>query len=73
MIETMVSVENLTKTFRDEAGAFNVINEASFFINKGEMISLVGVSGAGQNHASANTWGARQGHFRHYLHRGFHD
>jgi len=48
MIETMVSVENLTKTFRDEAGAFNVINEASFFINKGEMISLVGVSGAGK-------------------------
>jgi lipoprotein-releasing system ATP-binding protein len=48
MIETMVSVENLTKTFCDEAGAFNVINEASFFINKGEMISLVGVSGAGK-------------------------
>jgi lipoprotein-releasing system ATP-binding protein len=48
MAEKMVSVERLTKTFTDDFGAFDVIKDASFFINKGEMISLVGVSGAGK-------------------------
>ena len=48
MAEKMVSVEHLTKTFSDDFGAFDVIKDASFFINKGEMISLVGVSGAGK-------------------------
>jgi lipoprotein-releasing system ATP-binding protein len=48
IIEKMVSVENLTKTFKDDSGDFDVIKDASFFINKGEMISLVGVSGAGK-------------------------
>jgi lipoprotein-releasing system ATP-binding protein len=44
----MVDVSNLTKTFVDEAGAFDVIRDASFTIEKGEMVSLVGVSGAGK-------------------------
>ncbi len=48
MNETMVAVEHLTKTFIDEGGAFDVIKDASFTINKGEMVSLVGVSGAGK-------------------------
>jgi lipoprotein-releasing system ATP-binding protein len=44
----MVAVSSLTKTFVDEAGAFDVITDASFTIDKGEMVSLVGVSGAGK-------------------------
>ncbi|HEX7511674.1 MAG TPA: ABC transporter ATP-binding protein [Chitinivibrionales bacterium] len=44
----MVNVEHLTKTFIDEGGAFDVIRDASFTINKGEMVSLVGISGAGK-------------------------
>jgi lipoprotein-releasing system ATP-binding protein len=48
MNETMVCVEHLKKTFIDEGGAFDVIKDASFTINKGEMVSLVGVSGAGK-------------------------
>ncbi len=48
MSEAMVSVEHLTKTFVDEGGAFDVIKDASFTINKGEMVSLIGVSGAGK-------------------------
>jgi lipoprotein-releasing system ATP-binding protein len=48
MSETMVTVELLTKTFTDEGGAFDVIKDASFSINKGEMVSMVGVSGAGK-------------------------
>jgi lipoprotein-releasing system ATP-binding protein len=48
MNEAMVLVEHLKKTFVDEGGVFNVIKDASFTINKGEMVSLVGVSGAGK-------------------------
>jgi lipoprotein-releasing system ATP-binding protein len=44
----MVAVSNLTKTFVDEAGSFDVIRDTSFLIDKGEMVSLVGVSGAGK-------------------------
>jgi lipoprotein-releasing system ATP-binding protein len=48
MNESMVTVEHLKKTFVDDGGAFDVIRDASFTINKGEMVSLVGVSGAGK-------------------------
>ncbi|HUI92379.1 MAG TPA: ABC transporter ATP-binding protein [Chitinivibrionales bacterium] len=47
-MDAMVEVFHLTKTFTDEAGAFDVIRDASFTIDKGEMVSLVGVSGAGK-------------------------
>jgi len=47
-MDTMVDVANLTKTFVDEAGAFDVIRNASLNIDKGEMVSLIGVSGAGK-------------------------
>jgi len=44
----MVDVSNLTKTFVDDEGAFDVIKDTTFKIDKGEMVSLVGVSGAGK-------------------------
>jgi lipoprotein-releasing system ATP-binding protein len=47
-MSAMVEVSNCTRTFVDEAGAFDVIREASFKIDKGEMVSLIGVSGAGK-------------------------
>jgi lipoprotein-releasing system ATP-binding protein len=47
-MDTMVDVTHLTKTFADEEGAFDVIRDASFKIDKGEMVSLIGVSGAGK-------------------------
>ncbi len=47
-MDTMVDVDNLTKTFVDEAGAFDVFRNASFKIDKGEMVSLIGASGAGK-------------------------
>jgi lipoprotein-releasing system ATP-binding protein len=47
-MDNMVDVANLTKTFVDEAGAFDVIRNATLKIDKGEMVSLIGVSGAGK-------------------------
>jgi lipoprotein-releasing system ATP-binding protein len=44
----MVSVVSVTKIFYDDAGPIEVLKDASFTINKGEMVALVGRSGAGK-------------------------
>ncbi len=46
--QPIVSVDNLTRTFVDDAGAFDVLKSASFAIARAEMVALAGVSGAGK-------------------------
>jgi lipoprotein-releasing system ATP-binding protein len=48
MAHNIVEVRNLKKTFKDEAGAFDVLKDVSFTVEKGEMIALLGISGAGK-------------------------
>jgi lipoprotein-releasing system ATP-binding protein len=48
MSNPIVSVRDLTRTFVDDAGAFDVLKQASFTIDQGEMVALAGVSGAGK-------------------------
>ncbi|MBD3346039.1 MAG: ATP-binding cassette domain-containing protein [Chitinivibrionales bacterium] len=44
----MIKVDNVTKSFVDDAGKLEVIRSASFSIEKGGMVALVGISGAGK-------------------------
>ena len=46
--ELMVDVQNLSKRFKDDAGVFDVLKEASFTVRAGEMVALVGTSGSGK-------------------------
>ncbi|MCL2183291.1 MAG: ABC transporter ATP-binding protein [Chitinispirillia bacterium] len=44
----MVDVKGLCKQFKDDAGTFDVLKDASFSIRAGEMVALVGMSGSGK-------------------------
>jgi lipoprotein-releasing system ATP-binding protein len=44
----MVRVEQLKKTFIDDAGPLDVLKSASFTVSRGEMVALIGASGAGK-------------------------
>ena len=45
----MVKVENITKTFKNKKGdVFRAVDDFSFTAEKGEIVSLVGVNGAGK-------------------------
>jgi lipoprotein-releasing system ATP-binding protein len=48
MSNPIITVTHLKKTFRDDAGAFDVLRDVSFSVEKGGMIALLGVSGAGK-------------------------
>jgi lipoprotein-releasing system ATP-binding protein len=48
MSDLIVEVKHVRKTFTDEAGAFDVLKDVSFTVEKGAMIALLGVSGAGK-------------------------
>jgi lipoprotein-releasing system ATP-binding protein len=44
----MVDAKNVRKQFKDDAGAFDVLKDATFSVAAGEMVALVGASGAGK-------------------------
>lgn len=44
----MIQIEHVAKTFRDESGDLNVLQDVSFSLSKGEMVALAGVSGVGK-------------------------
>ncbi len=45
----MIQITNLTKEFRKQKGeTFNAVNDLSFHVDKGEIVTLVGVNGAGK-------------------------
>ncbi|MFA7083083.1 MAG: ABC transporter ATP-binding protein [Arcobacteraceae bacterium] len=48
MSQQAIRVENLVKTFGKDESSVNVINGATFSINKGELIALIAPSGAGK-------------------------
>jgi len=48
MMENILVVENLTKTFKIANGHLTVLDSVSFEIKKGESVSIVGPSGSGK-------------------------
>lgn len=48
MSEFLLTVTHLKKTYRDDAGAFDVLRDVTFDVKKAEMIALLGISGAGK-------------------------
>ncbi len=45
----MIQVKNLTKEFKKQKGeTFNAVDQLSFHVEKGEIVTLVGVNGAGK-------------------------
>jgi len=44
----MVKVERVSKKYHDDSGELTVLRDVTFTIERGEMISLIGVSGAGK-------------------------
>lgn len=45
----MISVENITKSYRDGADTFNALYEVNFKIKKGEFVAIMGPSGSGKS------------------------
>lgn len=48
MTDIIVKVEHLRKSFTDDEGAVDVLNDVCFSVNRGDMVALVGISGAGK-------------------------
>ncbi|MDY2813087.1 MAG: ABC transporter ATP-binding protein [Dorea sp.] len=48
-METILEVKNLNITFQDMIGELKAVNDLSFAIRKGEILSLIGESGSGKS------------------------
>ena len=48
-MQTLISVRDLEKTYRDEGGETLALRRVSFDIEKGEFIAIMGPSGSGKS------------------------
>lgn len=48
-MDTMIRVENISKSFETQAGRIEAVKNMSFSIEKGEIFGLIGLSGAGKS------------------------
>lgn len=49
MVDSLLSVRNLSATYTDRRGSLHVLNDLSFEIGAGELVCLVGPSGSGKS------------------------
>ena len=49
MKEKILEVKNLTTSFKTERGLMKAVDGVSFYVNKGEILGVVGESGCGKS------------------------
>ena len=49
MAEKILEVNNLSTTFKTERGLMKAVDGVSFYVNKGEILGVVGESGCGKS------------------------
>jgi putative ABC transport system ATP-binding protein len=47
--ESLLEVKNVSKSFKTDRGEISILNKASFVVNKGEKVAIIGPSGSGKS------------------------
>ena len=47
MSETILEIKGVNRTYKDEDTVVNVLSDVNLSVNRGELVSIIGLSGCG--------------------------